>query len=208
MTTEQHGIADISQTLYDRVTKYHAQIGHNVKRDALQELEWKLLSDSKWVHTEASSRLQTTLVTKGSLRVNGAYQFRVRACNTLGDCSLSPWSAGVRRMGAPPSGGSVALLESGIDSVQASEGYVGAPGGDLSALTGEWSGFEPSDAATAVGGARSQLATRYADAHSGAALHAAQRNLGRSLGSLQLFDALHTSKPVAHLRNRCHHHVS
>ena len=31
MTTEQHGIADISQTLYDRVTKYHAQIGHAVR---------------------------------------------------------------------------------------------------------------------------------------------------------------------------------
>ena len=43
------------------------------------QLEWKLLSDSKWGHTEASSKLQTTLVTKGSLRVNGAYQFRVRA---------------------------------------------------------------------------------------------------------------------------------
>ena len=48
------------------------------------QLEWKLLSDSKWVHTEASSKLQTTLVTKGSLRVNGAYQFRVRACGLDG----------------------------------------------------------------------------------------------------------------------------
>jgi len=47
MTTEQHGIADISQTLYDRVTKYHAQIGHAVPKDTLQSLEWNLLSEAK-----------------------------------------------------------------------------------------------------------------------------------------------------------------
>ena len=56
MTTEQHGIADISQTLYDRVTKYHAQIGHAVPKDTLQSLEWNLLAG---VNRRSSTRRTT-----------------------------------------------------------------------------------------------------------------------------------------------------
>ena len=48
------------------------------------QLEWKLHNESKWTHTDASSKLETTLVTKGSLRPNGGYQFRVRACDRNG----------------------------------------------------------------------------------------------------------------------------
>ena len=48
------------------------------------QLEWKLHNENKWTDTDASSKLETTLVTKGSLRPNGGYQFRVRACDRNG----------------------------------------------------------------------------------------------------------------------------
>ena len=45
--TQELGVASISQTLLENVTQYHAQIGANVKRDHLQELEWRLLATAK-----------------------------------------------------------------------------------------------------------------------------------------------------------------
>ena len=44
---EELGVAQVSEGLLDRVTHYHAQIGGNVKKDVLQELEWRLLTEAK-----------------------------------------------------------------------------------------------------------------------------------------------------------------
>lgn len=41
------GVAEVSANLYAHVTKYHAQIGANVDRDTLQQLEWNLLGEAK-----------------------------------------------------------------------------------------------------------------------------------------------------------------
>ena len=92
------------------------------------QLEWKLLSDSKWVHTEASSRLQTTLVTKGSLRVNGAYQFRVRACGL--DGTWGPFSEARPAQGVRPDGLEVA-------SPACSAAQQGAKAGDALSMIEE-----------------------------------------------------------------------
>jgi hypothetical protein len=37
----------VSASLYGNVTRYHAQIGANVNKDALQQLEWNLLAEAK-----------------------------------------------------------------------------------------------------------------------------------------------------------------
>jgi len=44
---EERSVGEVAETLYSKVTHYHAQIGHSVKREALNELEWKLLSEAK-----------------------------------------------------------------------------------------------------------------------------------------------------------------
>ena len=44
---EEQGVQQVSQTLFHRVTSYHAQIGHNVNKETLQSLEWQLLSEAK-----------------------------------------------------------------------------------------------------------------------------------------------------------------
>jgi len=41
------GIAAVSASLLENVTRYHAQIGADVNRDALQQLEWNLLAEAK-----------------------------------------------------------------------------------------------------------------------------------------------------------------
>jgi len=41
------GVSEVSEKLYGQVTRYHAQIGHRVPRDTLNELEWRLLSEAK-----------------------------------------------------------------------------------------------------------------------------------------------------------------
>ncbi|KAL1507352.1 hypothetical protein AB1Y20_008198 [Prymnesium parvum] len=46
-TDAEMGVAEISKSLLDQVTHYHAQIGHNVRLDALQDLECKLLATAK-----------------------------------------------------------------------------------------------------------------------------------------------------------------
>jgi len=43
----EQGVQQVSQTLFHRVTSYHAQIGANVNRETLQALEWQLLSEAK-----------------------------------------------------------------------------------------------------------------------------------------------------------------
>ena len=109
------------------------------------QLEWKLLSDSKWVHTEASSRLQTTLVTKGSLRVNGAYQFRVRACGL--DGTWGPFTEARPPQGVRPDGLEVA-------SPTYSAAQQGAKAGDALSMIEEEqsvvSGRAPSRVASSV----------------------------------------------------------
>ena len=44
---DEIGVAAVSTSLYANVTKYHAQIGANVDRDVLQQLEWNLLAEAK-----------------------------------------------------------------------------------------------------------------------------------------------------------------
>ena len=44
-------------------------------------LQWKLAQDTEWTQTEASKSIKATLVTKGNLKKDGLYQFRVRACS-------------------------------------------------------------------------------------------------------------------------------
>lgn len=41
------GVTEVSEKLYGQVTRYHAQIGHRVPKDTLNELEWRLLSEAK-----------------------------------------------------------------------------------------------------------------------------------------------------------------
>ena len=41
------GLESISAALLNKVTHYHAQIGHNVDKSKLYELEYKLLQDAK-----------------------------------------------------------------------------------------------------------------------------------------------------------------
>ncbi len=89
------------------------------------QLEWKLMTDSKWTHTEASSKLETTLVTKGSLRPNGCYQFRVRACDPSG--AWGPFTEA-----RPPNG----VRPDGIEVHTVARSEVGA----LSTISEEQSG--------------------------------------------------------------------
>ena len=114
------------------------------------QLEWKLLSDSKWVHTEASSKLQTTLVTKGSLRVNGAYQFRVRACGL--DGAWGPFTEARPAQGVRPDGLEVP-----------SPAQQGAKAGDALSMIEEEqstvSGRAPSRVASSVAGGVMNLET-------------------------------------------------
>ena len=44
---DEMGVAGVSSHLYANVTKYHAQIGANVDRETLQQLEWNLLGEAK-----------------------------------------------------------------------------------------------------------------------------------------------------------------
>lgn len=44
-------------------------------------LQWKLAQDAEWTHSDASQAIKATLVTKGNLKKDGLYQFRVRACS-------------------------------------------------------------------------------------------------------------------------------
>lgn len=44
-------------------------------------LQWKLVSDGEWMDTAASKKIAATVVTKGNLRPDAPYQFRVRACS-------------------------------------------------------------------------------------------------------------------------------
>jgi len=44
---QEAGIAAVSASLLENVTRYHAQIGADVNRDALQQLEWNLLAEAK-----------------------------------------------------------------------------------------------------------------------------------------------------------------
>ena len=44
-------------------------------------LQWKLAQDAEWTQTDASRSIKATLVTKGNLKKDGLYQFRVRACS-------------------------------------------------------------------------------------------------------------------------------
>ena len=44
---EELGVAGVSQNLFEKVTQYHAQIGANVDRNVLQQLEWNLLGEAK-----------------------------------------------------------------------------------------------------------------------------------------------------------------
>ena len=41
------GVASVSSSLFSNVTRYHAQIGANVDKSTLQQLEWNLLADAK-----------------------------------------------------------------------------------------------------------------------------------------------------------------
>ena len=43
------GLENVSRALLNKVTHYHAQIGHNVDKSKLYELEFKLLRDAKEV---------------------------------------------------------------------------------------------------------------------------------------------------------------
>ena len=45
--SDEMGVAEVSSTLFSRVTQYHAQIGAQVNKDVLQTLEWNLLSEAK-----------------------------------------------------------------------------------------------------------------------------------------------------------------
>lgn len=47
MSHDERGVADVSEKLFSRVTKYHAQIGATVKKDTLNQLEWNLLTEAK-----------------------------------------------------------------------------------------------------------------------------------------------------------------
>ena len=44
---DERSVGEVAETLYSKVTHYHAQIGPAVKKEALNELEWKLLSEAK-----------------------------------------------------------------------------------------------------------------------------------------------------------------
>ena len=43
----EEGVAVVSEKVYTDVTRYHAQIGSSVKKDALLQLEWNLLAEAK-----------------------------------------------------------------------------------------------------------------------------------------------------------------
>ena len=55
-------------------------------------LEWKLQNEDAWSNSEASRNLNATVVTKGNLRPDGAYQFRVRAKGAESG-EWGPWCA-------------------------------------------------------------------------------------------------------------------
>jgi tetratricopeptide (TPR) repeat protein len=41
------GVESVSSSLFENVTRYHAQIGADVNKDVLQQLEWNLLGEAK-----------------------------------------------------------------------------------------------------------------------------------------------------------------
>eukprot|EP00966_Prymnesium_polylepis_P085982 1989878-Prymnesium_polylepis.1 len=49
-TADRVGLESISAALLNKVTHYHAQIGHNVDKTKLYELEYKLLQDAKHLY--------------------------------------------------------------------------------------------------------------------------------------------------------------
>ena len=77
-----------------------------------------------------------------ALPANGSVSFRVRACDGVGLCTTSPWSASVHRGDAArPSGGAASLQSSS----GASPGFVDSS----SPLRGLWSGFDSGSAEAA-----------------------------------------------------------
>ena len=44
---DERGVAEVSEKLYTRVTRYHATIGTDVPKETLGQLEWNLLNDAK-----------------------------------------------------------------------------------------------------------------------------------------------------------------
>ena len=67
------------------------------------QLEWKLVSETEWTHSDASSSLTVVVVTKGNLIPDGAYHFRVRGRSFIGEWGpFSAVSATVQPNEAPP----------------------------------------------------------------------------------------------------------
>jgi tetratricopeptide (TPR) repeat protein len=50
MDEPEVGLESVSRALLNRVTHYHAQIGHNVDKTKLYELEYSLLRDAKTLY--------------------------------------------------------------------------------------------------------------------------------------------------------------
>lgn len=91
MARNELGVSEVSEKLYGQVTHYHAQIGHRVPKDALNDLEWRLLSEAKdlfhrAMYEEALNTfthcLAVTEKTRGhkELAVRGAIVHNIASC--------------------------------------------------------------------------------------------------------------------------------
>ena len=81
------------------------------------------------------------------LPYNASLAFRVHACNTLGLCTTSNWSRGVRRVALPPTGGIISgSVTAAADSGWLTDGYA-----HLGAML-RWNGagFSPGDDSSAL----------------------------------------------------------
>ncbi|KAL1519199.1 hypothetical protein AB1Y20_003459 [Prymnesium parvum] len=85
------GLESISAALLNKVTHYHAQIGHNVDRSKLFELEYKLLQDAKNLYhshhwEEALNTFAQVLAIVEKTRTSSDHATRGAIVHNIGSC--------------------------------------------------------------------------------------------------------------------------
>jgi len=90
-TADRVGLESISAALLNKVTHYHAQIGHNVDKTKLYELEYKLLQDAKHLYhnhhwEDALNTFAQVLAIVEKTRTNQDHATRGAIIHNIGSC--------------------------------------------------------------------------------------------------------------------------
>lgn len=88
---DERGVAEVSEKLYTRVTRYHATIGTEVPKETLGQLEWNLLNDAKeqfhrGEYEQALNTFTATLAVTEKTRSSKDYAVRGAIVHNIASC--------------------------------------------------------------------------------------------------------------------------